>query len=227
MLSQGDSNNSTEHPPENGFLLLKNNSNDWHNSLPVNSNPGLFDAGPGSTNDLIKYIGIIVFFPACEVIYGEPLGKLKSGVDHSLEFHTFHHPYASEFVRLLNQDKGLKKLFDSNVKIIPGDETAQTPEETIFGQEYGPKFGNRMISVKRHTFSTGASNPRTGYLENICFDTYGANSLYNWELFFHAPLYIATRLSKNGKYKEAMKWFHYSFDPTTSEKPDANSDMHR
>src|SRR6185436_10500902 len=48
-------------------------------------------------------------------------------------------------------------------------------------------------------------------------DVFGANSIYNWELFFHAPLYIATRLSKNGRYEEAMKWFHYIFDPTTDE----------
>jgi hypothetical protein len=45
----------------------------------------------------------------------------------------------------------------------------------------------------------------------------GANSKYNWELFFHAPLHIATELSKNGKHKEAIQWFHYIFDPTTDE----------
>ncbi len=50
----------------------------------------------------------------------------------------------------------------------------------------------------------------------VDFDEYGAYSMYNWELFFHAPLFIATRLSKNGKYAEAMKWFHYIFNPTTN-----------
>ncbi len=63
-----------------------------------------------------------------------------------------------------------------------------------------------------------ANEAYTYYKENICFDVFGANSIYNWELFFHAPLYIATRLSKNGKYKEAMEWFHYIFDPTTDEE---------
>jgi hypothetical protein len=67
----------------------------------------------------------------------------------------------------------------------------------------------------------------TYYKENVCFDVYGANSLYNWELFFHAPLYIATRLSKNGKYEEAMKWFHYIFDPTTDEMPEAGHETSR
>lgn len=54
-------------------------------------------------------------------------------------------------------------------------------------------------------------------IKKVDFDEYGAYSTYNWELFFHAPLFIATRLSKNGKYKEAMKWFHYIFNPTTNE----------
>src|SRR5262249_34656833 len=54
----------------------------------------------------------------------------------------------------------------------------------------------------------------------VDFDEFGAYSQYNYELFFHAPLYIATRLSRNGKYAEAMQWFHYIFDPTTNEAPD-------
>lgn len=52
--------------------------------------------------------------------------------------------------------------------------------------------------------------------ENIDFSYDGAYSLYNWELFFHTPLLIADRLSKNQRFEEAMKWFHYIFDPTDS-----------
>ena len=42
----------------------------------------------------------------------------------------------------------------------------------------------------------------------------GAYTLYNWELFFHIPLLIATRLSSNQRFEEAQRWFHYIFDPT-------------
>lgn len=66
---------------------------------------------------------------------------------------------------------------------------------------------------------------RTYFKENVCFDPLGANSLYSWELFFHAPLYIATWLSKNGKYEEAMKWFHYIFNPSTDEEPEAGKEI--
>ncbi|UCE06724.1 MAG: hypothetical protein JSW07_01400 [bacterium] len=41
----------------------------------------------------------------------------------------------------------------------------------------------------------------------------GFFSQYNWEMFFHAPLMIADRLSKNQRFEEAQQWFHYIFDP--------------
>lgn len=45
----------------------------------------------------------------------------------------------------------------------------------------------------------------------------GAYAIYNWELFFHAPVLIATHLSKNQRFEEAQRWFHYVFDPTNDE----------
>jgi len=38
-------------------------------------------------------------------------------------------------------------------------------------------------------------------------------SLYNWELFFHTPIMIADALSRAQQFEEAMKWFHYVFNP--------------
>jgi hypothetical protein len=51
-------------------------------------------------------------------------------------------------------------------------------------------------------------------VKNIDFTFDGAYSIYNWELFFHAPLLIAVHLSQNQKFKDAQKWFHYIFNPT-------------
>ncbi|MCP5107466.1 MAG: hypothetical protein GY950_29025 [bacterium] len=53
--------------------------------------------------------------------------------------------------------------------------------------------------------------------DDIDFDPRGAYSLYNWELFFHTPLFIAAQLSRNQKFEDAQKWFHFIFDPTRSE----------
>ncbi|MCP4163689.1 MAG: hypothetical protein GY760_26820, partial [Deltaproteobacteria bacterium] len=38
-------------------------------------------------------------------------------------------------------------------------------------------------------------------------------SLYNWELFFHTPMLLADTLSKAQQFEEAMKWFHFVFNP--------------
>lgn len=122
-----------------------------------------------------------------------------------LQFHTFYHPFSGTFVKNLNQ-KGIPCLLESDT-VIDSD------NGLTFETTYRPRFGYGYVQ-KPNNFAT-----RTYYKENVCFDVYGANSQYNWELFFHAPLYIATRLSKNGRYAEAMKWFHYIFDPTTDEVP--------
>ena len=49
---------------------------------------------------------------------------------------------------------------------------------------------------------------------NVDFSYGGAYSLYNWELFFHAPMILAGRLSQNQRFAEAMQWYHYIFNPT-------------
>ncbi len=48
------------------------------------------------------------------------------------------------------------------------------------------------------------------------------SSIYNWEVFFHNLLLVATQLSHAQRFEEAQRWFHLIFDPTTSESgPDA------
>lgn len=50
---------------------------------------------------------------------------------------------------------------------------------------------------------------------NGAFD--GANGLYFWELFFHLPHLVATRLRAEDRYLEAQNWLHYVFDPQAVE----------
>ncbi|HTE58256.1 MAG TPA: neuraminidase-like domain-containing protein [Verrucomicrobiae bacterium] len=51
-------------------------------------------------------------------------------------------------------------------------------------------------------------------IEDIDFSSDGSYSSYNWELFFHVPLFVATQLTKNQRFEEALSWFHYMFNPT-------------
>ena len=47
----------------------------------------------------------------------------------------------------------------------------------------------------------------------------GAYANYNWEIIFHIPLLIATRLMQEQRFAEAREWFHHIFDPTDSKAP--------
>lgn len=145
-------------------------------------------------------------------------GSWVSMVVDGLEFNTFYHPFSSQYVTSLNSG-GIKALMETDTNSDYND------SGSVFVDSYEPNFEDGFIkkAPESDDYSPGAAY--TFYKENICFDVYGANSIYNWELFFHAPLYIATRLSKNGKYEEAMKWFHYIFDPASSELPVEGQDQ--
>jgi hypothetical protein len=51
-------------------------------------------------------------------------------------------------------------------------------------------------------------------VKDLDFTSGGAYAAYNWELFFHVPLTIAIHLSRNQRFAEAQRWFHFLFDPT-------------
>ena len=48
---------------------------------------------------------------------------------------------------------------------------------------------------------------------NIYHELKRPYSLYNWELFFHTPTLLADALSKAQQFEEAMKWYHFVFNP--------------
>lgn len=101
----------------------------------------------------------------------------------------FYHPYVCKFISDLNTH-GLDALY-----------TKQAQKEEKL---------NLLVHNEYVKSPTVRNNPRG----EVDFSIHGAYSIYNWELFFHLPLLIATRLSQNQKFDEARKWFHYIFDPT-------------
>ena len=50
--------------------------------------------------------------------------------------------------------------------------------------------------------------------EIVDFRLGSAVGIYNWELFFHAPFLIATKLMNAQRFEDARRWLHYIFDPT-------------
>ena len=53
---------------------------------------------------------------------------------------------------------------------------------------------------------------------------------YLREIFFHIPALIANHLNSQGRFEEAQRWYHYIFDPTSTETipiPAGTSDAER
>ncbi|MFL5698674.1 MAG: neuraminidase-like domain-containing protein [Ktedonobacteraceae bacterium] len=121
----------------------------------------------------------------------------------STRFFSFYHPHVGDFIKLLNQGGIPSLLTPDTQKLIDGKGI------TTFETEYSP---NTQLQIGQNFEYVDKPYP----LEDVDFDFGGAYSLYNWEMFFHAPMLIATRLSKNQRFAEAQQWFHYIFNPTDS-----------
>lgn len=88
-----------------------------------------------------------------------------------------------------------------------------------------------LINLGRLTnFFEYSQSPEVGALKNEAFGLFDPDnnsatknsiynelkqpySIYNWELFLHTPIMLADALSKAQQFEEAMKWFHYVFNP--------------
>ena len=53
--------------------------------------------------------------------------------------------------------------------------------------------------------------------DKIDFSFGSSYGQYNWEVFFHIPMMVATRLMQDRKFEQAQNWLHYIFDPTEKE----------
>ncbi len=122
----------------------------------------------------------------------------------SFLFSTFYHPYVREFIKQLNR-YGISGLLDPNPDGEAPTLRCQMISKESFFSDYDPQEPVVLPYPK----------------DEVDFEYSGSYSLYNWELFFHAPLLIATRLSKNQRFDEAQKWFHYIFNPTSSQSGEA------
>ncbi|KAH7244002.1 hypothetical protein B0J15DRAFT_451775, partial [Fusarium solani] len=58
--------------------------------------------------------------------------------------------------------------------------------------------------------------------ENLEFDLLDGYASYNWELFFHLPLEVASKLSADQQFEAARRWFHYIFNPEGHDTPAAS-----
>lgn len=150
---------------------------------------------------------------------GHWLGKTTE----ALNFYTFYHPHVARLVERLNIG-GVDLLMKADTSQMIDDcrPYLTSSPGSVPTDDVGATFNNYKPGSTPAPYIlplVAGSIPR----ENFDFSDSGAYSKYNWELFYHIPLYIATRLSNNGKFDEAMQWFHYIFNPTSNIPSDPNN----
>ena len=99
-------------------------------------------------------------------------------------------------LRRLTKDYNVKLPVGTTIELLGGK-----PKPTLYRdifEAYGP---SEMV---QHPYPVC----------DLDFSSSGAYSVYNWELFYHVPLTVAIHLSKNQRYEDAQRWFHFIFDPT-------------
>jgi Tc toxin complex TcA C-terminal TcB-binding domain len=86
-------------------------------------------------------------------------------------------------------------------------------QATLLRRKWLPKeLYAEVFTATRYNPSALVQRPYP--VKDLDFSSSGAYAVYNWELFFHVPITIAIHLSKNGRFAEAQRWFHFLFDPT-------------
>ncbi|MGH8604630.1 MAG: insecticidal toxin protein, partial [Gammaproteobacteria bacterium] len=112
---------------------------------------------------------------------------------------------------------GTRKTLTNNTQVmLPDGSTATIPSGTpvalLVGGKPRPMLYEEIFSSTRYSPSDLIQLPYPA--KDLDFSPSSAYGVYNWELFFHVPVIIAIHLSKNQRFEEAMRWFHYIFDPT-------------
>lgn len=109
-------------------------------------------------------------------------------------FENFFHPFIGELIAKLNKES-LPGVLDAKWQ--------DSLKQDFFKTLYNPAE-NDLVHVNY-------------FPKEIDVSACGPYANYNWELFFHIPLTIAVHLSKNQRFAEAQRWFHYIFNPTSND----------
>jgi hypothetical protein len=124
----------------------------------------------------------------------------------SFRFFIHYHPFVELFVKELNIT-GVKGLLNRRIQVEPQGIQDSPPSFNFLDYQPDPSTVSKPLPV-----------------EDVDFSYLGAYASYNWELFFHIPIFIANKLSANQRFEEALEWFHYIFDPTSIDNAVANPD---
>ena len=129
----------------------------------------------------------------------QPIGLNKNG---SYRIHRLTTTLNSSFSTRLFED-GLGGLLSLN--------TQELDEKPGFGPGKEIQYNQSRFAIVPSILGQDI------YFDSLDFN--GANAIYYWEIFFHAPYLIAQSLNTAQKFEEAQDWHEFIFDPTASTSP--------
>lgn len=135
------------------------------------------------------------------VLVSSSVGTTLTGTVGDYTFYNFYHPHVCRFIKEVRRN-GAFGLLNPD----PGGTAGDLFRQALVGDTSGDFEVNY-----RPTSEVSTPYPS----EDIDFSESGAYSQYNWELFFHVPYYVATRLMNEGQFQDALDWMHCVFDPRT------------
>jgi hypothetical protein len=124
-------------------------------------------------------------------------------------FETFYHPYARTFLREL-EIGGVSQLMTRNLQLNAQAVRGFTPNFD-FKSIYNPT----SLVETPYPGTAGAADPGETNLD-FSIGSAGAYSLYNWEVFYHIPMFMASLLMQNQQFQDAMTWLEFIFNPADS-----------
>lgn len=149
---------------------------------------------------------------ADELAVGDNLVLLDQKTPHSPDptwvgeyrFDNFFHPHVCGFIMEARRE-GIASLLDPSET----GSAAALSRQQLYGE---PDYFETTFAP---THRVKLPYPQ----DDVDFAESGAYALYNWELFFHLPLYVANRLTDNQRFEDAMRWYSFIFDPLNRPKP--------
>lgn len=125
-------------------------------------------------------------------------------VEHPLpnfRFHIARHPYTREFIEAAAEGSVNAVLAPEESGVAgPGSLARQARTEDA-------------ADAFEATFQPTAHVVPPYPVQDIDFRLTGAYSVYNWEVFFHAPLLVALRYARQQRFEQALRWLRFIFDP--------------
>jgi Tc toxin complex TcA C-terminal TcB-binding domain/Neuraminidase-like domain/Salmonella virulence plasmid 28.1kDa A protein len=153
--------------------------------------------------------------------------KHKKHADHSSHaaaksfyFFNHYHPWIGHFIQRQNW-QGIPYLLDPTTQALDGARTQSDDDYKFdFSSHYGPShavakpYPKESVDFNQTSPELKDALAKQSHRPFVVPAGDSAYSIYNWEIFFYIPLFIATRLSQNQQFEAAQTWFHYIFNPT-------------